>query len=267
MFTTNESDFTYPIAVVRGGKGNGKVIFVEQYENEEYWIETPPDRIVSIVDNGKLEPILNEKTRIWYIAAPAGSGKSTFVATLIRNLLKIEKVPLLLFSRVKDDPAFQGLPFKVIPMDETLIDDPYEVEEVPDNAVCIFDDVDTVSNKKVLDSIINLQSQIQEIGRHKNIRCIMTSHLVNGNNKKQCRTIMNEMQAFTFFPGSGSIKQIKYCLSEYFGFGNKEIDFICKSQSRWITIYKNYPQIMMSEKKIIFTSELDDLIVSQKSRK
>src|SRR5208337_3313732 len=108
-------------------------------------------------------------------------------------------------------------PFNIVLLSETLIKNPLQIEEVQDNSLIVFDDIDTISNPELLDSLINFQAQLMEIGRHKNIKVFITSHLANGIKMKQGRIIMNEMQSFTFFPGSGSFHQIKHCLTKYFG--------------------------------------------------
>jgi hypothetical protein len=91
-------------------------------------------------------------------------------------------------------------------------------------------------------------SDIMEIGRKLNIWLVITNHLVIPNEKKMARTIMNEMHSMTVFPKSGSAQQIRYALKTYFGLTNKQIDEIIKMPSRWITVYKSYPQYVLYDK-------------------
>ena len=56
------------------------------------------------------------------------------------------------------------------------------------------------------------------------------------------------MQSLTVFPKSGSSQQIRYCLKQYYGLNNKQINAILSLPSRWITIYKNYPMCVLYEK-------------------
>lgn len=120
----------------------------------------------------------------------------------------------------------------------------------------IFDDIDTISNTKLLKSLLNFQAQILEMGRHKNVNTCITSHLINGNDRKQCRTIMNEMQSITIFPSCGGAYQIRYVLDKYFGLSYKQCSKIMQMDSRWVTIYKNYPQILISETDCMLLSSL-----------
>jgi hypothetical protein len=58
---------------------------------------------------------------------------------------------------------------------------------------------------------------------------------------------MNEMQSMTVFPKSGSAQQIKYALKTYFGLDKNQIENIINLPSRWVTIFKGFPQTVMYE--------------------
>lgn len=234
-----------PICVVKGGKSNKTIVFLNDNINLE-------KRKLAISD-GKFQQLPSEKTRVIYIAGPAGSGKSTYVAEYVKLYKKLyPDAKIILFSKVEDDPAFEDIDFKVIPIDEDLVENPLQIEEATDDTLFVFDDIDTISDKNILKSLQNFISQCMELGRHKNIQCIITSHLINGNDKKYTRTIMNELHTLTIFPHSGSSKSIKYCLGEYFDIEKKDIQKILQTNSRWVTIYRTYPKIILTENKVAF---------------
>jgi len=201
----------------------------------------------------KLVPILNEQDReISYIAGPSGSGKSTLAATLTKEWMdKHPKRDVYFFSRTNyvDDPAYKDLKMFQIKIDESMINDPIDItSEITEEALCIFDDVTTIQEKALKEKVELLMSDIMEVGRKLRIWIIITSHLINPNDKKLGRTIMNEMQSLYIFPQGGSSYQINFALSKYIGLSKKEINKIMEIPSRWVKISKIYPQYVMYDK-------------------
>jgi hypothetical protein len=249
-------DVGTPICKINGGDGDGEIIFLD-----DKVVDHNKMRKITVL-NGKLQQLPSKNTRVLYIAGPSGSGKSTYVAEYVKLYVKLyPDAKIILFSRineeenVSDENPFDGLEFKKIKIDDTLVENPLEIEEAEPNSLFVFDDIDTISNKKILKSLQNFISQCLELGRHKNLKCLITSHLINGNDKKYTRTIMNEMHSLTVFPHSGSAKAIRYCLTEYFGFDKKLSEKIITTNSRWVTIFKTYPQIIMTENIISFADK------------
>ncbi len=203
-----------------------------------------------ITIDGLFDQIPNEEVRIIYIAGPSGSGKSTYAGHYIRNYKKIfPKAKVIVFSRLGEDEALDDIKgLHRVTIDEGLIEEPIDItEEVEPNSIILFDDIDTIQNKKLQLAVNKLKQDILEIGRHMAIACVITSHLINPNERAAARTLLNEMQTLTVFPKSGSAYQIKYALKQYFGLSPKQIDQILAIPSRWVTLFKNYPQIVLSE--------------------
>jgi len=254
MFSTEDG---YPIAIVKGGESNGEILFVDK-ENEKKKSVLKQKPIIQVkVDDGKFEQVPNSEVRVLYIAGPSGSGKSTYAATYIKKLKKIyPNSDFILFSRLKSDKVLDELDPHRIQITDELISDPIQVEDIRENSIILFDDIDCINNKKIMDSINRLRTEIMEIGRHKNLQIICTSHLINGNERKFTRTILNEMQSLTIFPKSGSAYQITYALKSYFGLSTKQIRKVLDMNSRWVTLVKVYPQLYLSEHELAFTSTL-----------
>ena len=202
------------------------------------------------VSDGILQPVPNIETReIPYIAGPSGSGKSTYAANYIKNYKKIHsKKEVFVFSRLNDDPTIDKLKVNRVAIDEQLYNDPINIlEELPKGGLILFDDTDTIQDKKIKEAISKIKNDILETGRHNDIYCVNTSHLINENDRKDSRTMLNEAHSLTIFPKSGSTFQIKYVLKNYFGLSNEQIDEILKLPSRWVTIMKNYPMYVFHE--------------------
>jgi hypothetical protein len=199
------------------------------------------------VNTGNLQQIPRDDTReCLYVSAPSGSGKSTYVSNYASEYLKMfPKNKLIVFSKLDDDDAIDRLNPLRITIDEELLDNGIKIEDLS-NSLVIFDDTDTIQDKKLLDYINHLKNDILQTGRHFNIYLCITSHLIN--NYKSTRIVMNESSSITIFPSSGSAYAISYALKNYVGLSKEDIAKIFKLPSRWITIFKNYPQCVLYEK-------------------
>ena len=134
-------------------------------------------------------------------------------------------------------------------IDQSLIDDPIDIHsEFRQNDLVLFDDTDTIQDKKIKEAISRLKNDILETGRHSNIYVVITSHLINGISRTDTRTILNECTSLTIFPKSGSTYQIIYVLKNYIGLNKNQINYILNLPSRWVTIFKNFPQYCIFEK-------------------
>lgn len=255
-FTTEDKNENQPLIIVRGGQCDGEIIYLQREENMRKATTIKKEPILELeIKDGKFEQLPSDDIRVLYIAGASGSGKSTYAAMYISKYRKLyPNSPFFIFSRLNDDKVLDKLKPKRIVIDEGLIHDPIELEEVTENSIVLFDDIDTISNKKVKDSVNNTKMQILEMGRHMNIKIIVTSHLINKGN--ETKTIMNEMQSLTVFPQAGGVAQIKYVLKQYFGLSTTQINRVVKMKTRWVTITKTYPQVIFSEHEAIFASEL-----------
>lgn len=233
------------IAKIKGGKKNGKLLYLNEKE-----IATGVNHIE--VHDGKFIPLPDvDKREVVYIAGPSGSGKSTYSSEYINSFMNIfPDQELFIFSRTdaENDPAFINLDFNQVLIDESLIDNPIDItEELTDGCIILFDDVNTIQNEQLKKAVDKLMADIMECGRKLGIYCVITNHLIIPNERKVARTILNECTSLTVFPKSGAIQQIKYVLKTYFGYNNNQIENFLKTKSRWITFYKTYPQLVLTE--------------------
>lgn len=250
MFSDREG---IPFAIVEGGPGAGTIVRLKT-ENDGFGHSH-----ASVKLPGKFEPFPSDKVRVIYVAGPAGSGKSFYVSMYLYNIMLYSENPnIILFSQIRNDDSFEGIKFNQIVnlKDPELLENFYQVEDVTDGSVLVFDDIDTISDTKLQKALYNFIGQCLELGRHMNIKCVITSHLINGNDKKFTRTVLNEMQSLTFFPSSGSRKAIDLALGTYIGLDTKQIKEIMNTESRWVTIFKNYPQFIMTENNAMFIKDL-----------
>jgi hypothetical protein len=162
---------------------------------------------------------------------------------------------VFLFSALKEDETLDKLkpPPKRIIIDDRLVTEPIPVEEFKDCCV-IMDDIDVISNKVHREAVYSILNQILEVGRHHKITCIVTNHLPTAG--KDTRRIINESHSVTYFPHSGSAGQMKRLLIEYLGLDSSTLKRIRKMNSRWCTIFKNYPMCILTE-RLLFSLNAD----------
>jgi hypothetical protein len=120
----------------------------------------------------------------------------------------------------------------------------------------IFDDTDCISNKKHRDAVNNILNEILETGRHFRTYCVLTFHLATGG--KDTRKILNEAHSVVYFPHSGSNVGLKRLLQDYLGLDKTTLREIKDSKSRWAVVYRNYPNVVMTEKAIWLPGETED---------
>lgn len=234
-------------------KLNNKIVSVNSDEKLDEDVRKSYSRIS--LPSGKFQQIPNPDTEreILYITGASGSGKSTYCCKYINQYKKLYKDrDIYVFSALKDDESLDKIEPKRIRIDNTLITDPIKVEDFKDSLV-VFDDIDVISDKKQREAVYNILNQILEIGRHNNISCLITNHLATAG--KDTRRVLNECHSITYFPHSGSARQLNYLLTEYLGLDKKDISKIKKLKTRWATIYKNYPQIVMCERDMWILAE------------
>jgi hypothetical protein len=234
------------LAVIDGGKLNNKIVSIAGHDGEQ-----PVKSFTEIpLKDGKYQQIPNPKTEreILYIVGPSGSGKSYYTKSYITEYKKQhKKAEVFLFSALKEDETLDKIKPKRIIIDDRLISDPIPVEEFA-NCCVVFDDIDVIGNKGHREAVYNILNQILEVGRHHKITCIVTNHLPTAG--KDTRRIINEAHTVTYFPHSGSAGQMKRLLIEYLGLDSQTLKAIRKMQSRWATVFKNYPMCILTEKSL-----------------
>lgn len=242
---------------VDGGAYNNKIISVSSSLHDQKDEYTKPFSTLTIPD-GKYQQIPDPETerQILYITGASGSGKSTYTANYIKHYKKMfPKNEVYCFSALKEDESLDVVKPKRIMIDDTVWKDPIEVGDFADSCV-ILDDIDVISDKKQREAVYNIMNQILETGRHFKITCIITNHLPTAG--KDTRRVLNECHSVTYFPHSGTARGIKYLLQEYLGIDKNQMKKIKGLKSRWCTIFKNYPNVIMCEKDIWLSSADDD---------
>jgi hypothetical protein len=202
------------------------------------------------LENGVMIPVPNIDTRdVLYVAGPAGSGKSTFAAKYAEMFQKLyPQKEIIVFSRKPSDPVLDKLRPSRFIIDESIVENPIDfTKELTESCLVIFDDCNTFPNDKVKKAVSKLMMDLMEVGRSFGIYMVITSHLLNPNERKDSRTIWNEATAVCIFPKSGNKYGMQYALKNYCGFDTKTIKEILEIPSRWVMIAKTCPQYILYE--------------------
>ena len=239
-----------PIARIDGGKNDKKIISLSDADESNGFKNIR-------LKEGKFSHIPNtdQERDILYITGPSGSGKSWYANTYIKNYKKTyPKNNIYMFSPVVEDESISS-DIKRVKLDDRMVTDPLKIGELAESLV-IFDDIDVIKDKKLREAIYALLNEVLEVGRHIKVSCIITNHLPT--NGKETRRMLNEAHAITYFPAAGSKVQLNRLLEQYIGMDKKDIKKAKQSGSRWVTVFKNYPQFVMTEKELYLLATDDD---------
>jgi len=204
--------------------------------------------IISRAD-GEIRPVpLQESSRIG-VFGPSGVGKSTFISNWLKTYKeKYPKNHIYVFSPKLDDPAFKKIKnLDYVKLDDTILSNPLDVSEFKDS-VCIFDDIESITNKALNESIRRFRDQCYEVGRAPhNITTIAVHHVILAN--QATKIILNESEEVVLFPKSNFSAVSNLC-RRYYGFDKDQLNYLKDVPSRWVVIKRSYPTTIISENAV-----------------
>jgi hypothetical protein len=195
-----------------------------------------------ILEEGEVQVLPNfEKSERLYVTGPSDSGKSYYIGKFIEQWKKVFKTGrIFIFSDVDEDKSldrFSNVTRVII--NKELMENPMRSEEFPEGCLVIFDDIDSIVDKKLLATVEGLRDHLLHRGRHERISVIVSNHLTT--DYKRTKIVLNECTSVTVFPMSGATYGIEYMLRKYCGFDPKQIKRLMSLRSRWVTVKKNCP--------------------------
>lgn len=185
--------------------------------------------------------------QVLYITGQAGSGKSYYCMMYIKEYQKLfPNNKVYIFSSLKsDDTIDQVKNLQRVKLDEKFYNTPFTTESFRD-CLIVFDDHETIKNPLLREKIKNILDLILENGRHENTFVIVTSHVAT--NRERTKLILAEAHSITLFLATIGENTLDYVLRGYFGLSKEQIEKIVGLGSRWITVIKSYPMIVLYEK-------------------
>lgn len=204
---------------------------------------------LNVADGMKLQHLPNNavSTReILYIAGRSGSGKSYYAMRYIKEYKKKYKDrEVYLFTYLtEEDQTLRDLKVKKFKLDKKFLEAELEIGFF-EKSLVIFDDIDFITDKAIYKKVRDILDKILGTGRHKEISCIYTSHILTNN--VQTKMILNECHSITVFPSGLPKRNIDYLLEAYLGFDKIDIGKVKSIKSRWITFFKTFPIVVMYE--------------------
>ena len=263
--TLNFNQVGKPVAMIKGGKYDKKLIYINPDLNDH---DATDFKHLKIANESKFQQVPDTTTerQILYITGPSGSGKSTYTRMFLEEYKrKYKDREIYLFSSLKEDESLDKIKPKRFKIDDSLWKDPLNAEELKES-VCNFDDIDVITDKKIKEAVYKIMDNVLEIGRHFKITAVITNHLPT--NGLFTRRILNEAHCYIFFPHSAGGK-IRYLLQEYLDIDKKMVSYFKNANSRWCCIFKNFPMAYMLEHEIgmLHANEDDDAANNKSSSK
>lgn len=251
-----------PIAIIKGGPDNNEIVHLNaNYEEdiEEKSLKKkhiPHFKSVDLPKNALFQqyPDTKRERDCGMIVGASGSGKSYYVNQYMKNYKKAyKKRDIYFFSVIKEDKSIDPDIVKRVRLDDTWISETLSIEDV-ENSLCVFDDVEQIKDIRIKQEVFRFINEILTAGRHTNTSIFLIVHYAN--NKSYLRDMLNEMNSFTFFPRSMN-RALVYLLENYVGLDKQEIKKIKLLKTRWATVFKNYPNCVLTERNLFMLSDTD----------
>ncbi len=239
-----------PIARVKfeGDKKKDRTLSVEKPNDPN--VDTPFTELMLQKPKEMIQHLPNKKRErdILYICGQSGSGKSYYTMQYANEYKKMyPKNPIYLFSSLNEDKGsidkVKGL--KRIKLQPELLRSELTTKDF-ENSLVIFDDTDVIRDKLMRLKVLSILNMLLETGRHSKTSVVLTYHLPT--NGLETRRILNEAHSVTIFPANCGGRAMKYLLENYFGMSKEDIKRVKKLPSRWVTIIKTYPNVVLYEK-------------------
>lgn len=253
MFSFKKS--SHPVAIIRSKNKalEGKVMYIHDNGPHSSKLPDTPDMFdtIQLPTGSFFEHFPNVENRdIHLITGASGSGKSYLAGAYARNfrdLFKSEPEEIILFKpTTQEDIAFKKLKMVQVKLDDSLLSDPITIEDLESKnkpVLVIFDDCESITNKKIRENVKALQDSILMAGRKLEIYCIIINHLMT--NYSETRVVLNELSCITLFPHSCSYDGAKYVLTKYMGLNKPQIEHLMSLPTRWCTVYRNFPRFVL----------------------
>ena len=112
-------------------------------------------------------PLAKGERLVMFICGRNGCGKSTFIQKILKNYTQVYKKRKIILFSLQDfddklDPIFKNI--QRVDLGPDFAEHPYTLDELR-NSICIFDDVDSIRDKKLKEAVFKLKDDIMKQGR------------------------------------------------------------------------------------------------------
>jgi hypothetical protein len=124
----------------------------------------------------------------------------------------------------------------------------FDLEEFSKSFI-IFDDIDSIHNKKVKNILYGFLNKLLRLGRHYSISVAYLGHELYSSH--DLKLILNESMYITWFPKYLNYKKVRYLCQEYFGLNKSDLEKIGNiKNTRSITYVKGYPKLIITDNQV-----------------
>ena len=109
-------------------------------------------------------------------------------------------------------------------------------------------------SKPTLKKVYEILSKVLATGRHTGTSVIYTTHTAC--NGRATKLILTESHSITFFMNGMNGRSSKYLLDGYLGLDKKQIQELKSIKTRWTTVIKSFPQLILTQRHLIFSKDL-----------
>ncbi len=202
-------------------------------------------------------PKLNQYN-VLYVSGMSGSGKSYYVMEWANRYHELHKKnPIYIFSHKPEDPESLDKIKKykrVKIMEDDFLKTDFSIADLA-NSLLIFDDIDSIPEAIVLKKLYNILEMCLTLGRSYKVSTIYTTHTPT--NGARTKLILAENHSTTLFFHKMGLKPLKYICENYYGLDNKQIQYLRKLPSRWVTLFRSTPMIAVHEHGAIALNEIE----------
>lgn len=175
-------------------------------------------------------PVQEKERTTLFIAGESGAGRSHFK----RYKAMFPKNQIYLISYLDEDETLDAYKeiirinaFQTEFLDECL---DLDIKVEFGNSLVIFDDIDSIVNKKTKEKIYGLLNKMLRTGRHFGTSVAYVGHELYAS--PELKSILNESMTITFFPRFLSYKKLKYLLERTNGEDKSNSGSICHLHQR-----------------------------------
>lgn len=201
------------------------------------------------IDSGAMVGLPSQESERIFVAARSGAGKSCWAACYMREYLDMfPGRTIYLFSTHEDEKAYQAIQHTAIPLDVDFPDNIPQLEDLR-NSLCVFDDCDHLTDKKIAKACDSLNANLISNGRKYDIHVLTLAHMIT----EQHRTRVQLMEAnrVVFFPQGGSQYHNKRYLKVYAGLSEPQAAKLMSERSRWICLDLRSPMSYITENAVV----------------
>ena len=186
------------------------------------------------------------------ITGPQGCGKSTWIRDYIDRFIEMyPKYDIYLFSNKDKDVVFEDLEkekiIERVKLDNKFLEMELELEDLS-KSLCVWDDIEAISNKDIKKKLYTLKDNVQTKGRSYKINSIEANHVARSG--KDTKIGLLEANGLVFFY-SGQKRNTDILLKDYANLNKEQINYIKSIKSRWYYIHIHHPMYVVTEKTVL----------------